>query len=377
MSKKRHSGSGLPRAATDKAGDIRQATLSYDNWMRSCTTVILSDLRLKHQRMKESPFLFLRGTFYRWAQLWPVLCAELCGAPTVLSVGDLHVNSFGTWRDAEGRLCWGVDDFDESYPLPYTNDLVRLAASMKIVIDAGGLSVTPKEGCEAILEGYCKSLKEGGCPVILAEHERKLGKLGVDSFKPPTDFWGKLNRLPVVTRPLGSDMKRALEKTLPDPKMVYKLVRRQAGLGSLGQQRLVAIANWQGGCIAREAKAVLPSACTWLEGKLGSGQSYYQQAISSAIRSHDPYQEIVGSWLIRRLSPDSNPIDIQDLPKRPDEQMLLHAMGSESANVHLGTKRQVHNILKDLQNRKPNWLRDAAKRMARAVEKEWKEYRKG
>jgi hypothetical protein len=362
--------------ATDKAGDVRQATVSYDNWMRSCTTVILSDLRLKHEQMKESPFLFLRGTFYRWAQLWPALCAELCGAPKVLSVGDLHVNSFGTWRDAEGRLCWGVDDFDESYPLPYTNDLVRLATSMKIVADVGGLSVKPKEGCDAILEGYRKSLKEGGHAVVLAEHEHKLGKLGIDSFKPPTDFWGKLNRLPVVTRPLGSDVKRALEKALPDPKMEYKLVRRQAGLGSLGQQRFVAIANWQGGCIAREAKAVLPSACTWLEGKLGHGRSYYQQAISSAIRSHDPYQEIVGSWLIRRLSPDSNPIDIQDLPKRPDEQMLLHAMGSESANVHLGTKSQVHNILKDLENRKSNWLRDAAKRMARAVEKEWKEYRK-
>jgi hypothetical protein len=377
MSKKQHSGAGLPMAATDRAGDIRQATLSYDNWMRSCTTVILSDLRLKHRRMKESPFLFLRGTFYRWAQLWPALCAELCGAPTVLSVGDLHVNSFGTWRDAEGRLCWGVDDFDESYPLPYANDLVRLATGMKIVADAGGLSVKPKEGCDAILEGYRKSLEEGGHAVVLAEHEHKLGKLGIDSFEPPTDFWEKLNRLPVVTRPLASDVKRALEKTLPDPKMEYKLVRRQAGLGSLGQQRFVAIANWQGGCIAREAKAVLPSACTWLEGKRGHGQSYYQQAMSSAIRSHDPYQEIVGSWLIRRLSPDSNPIDIQDLPKRPDEQMLLHAMGSEAANVHLGTKRQVHNIFKDLQNRESDWLRDAAKRMARAVEREWKEYRKG
>src|SRR5664280_2232625 len=151
MSKKQHSSSGLPKAATDKAGDIRQATVSYDNWMRSCTTVILSDLRLKHEQMKESPFLFLRGTFYRWAQLWPALCAELCGAPKVLSVGDLHVNSFGTWRDAEGRLCWGVDDFDESYPLAYTNDIVRLAASLKIVIDAGSLSIRFKDGCGAIL----------------------------------------------------------------------------------------------------------------------------------------------------------------------------------------------------------------------------------
>ncbi len=364
-------------AATDKAVDIQRATLSYDNWMRSCATVILSDLRLKHERMKESPFLFLRGTFYRWAQLWPALCAELCDAPKVLSVGDLHVNSFGTWRDAEGRLCWGVDDFDESYPLPYSNDLVRLATSMKIVADVGGLGVKPKDGCDAILEGYRQSLKEGGRPVVLAEHERKLGRLGVDSFKPPTDFWGKLNRLPVVTRPLAGDVKRALEKTLPDPKMKYKLVRRQAGLGSLGQQRFVAIANWQGGCVAREAKAVLPSACTWLEGKLGHGQSYYQQAISSAIRSHDPYQEIVGSWSLgQTLNIDGIRIRRKSADQ-PDEQMLLHAMGSEAANVHLGTKRQVHNILKDLQNRKSNWLRDAAKRMARAVEKDWKEYRRG
>jgi hypothetical protein len=28
-----------------------------------------------------------------------------------------------------------VDDFDEAWPLAYTNDLVRLAASLKIVID--------------------------------------------------------------------------------------------------------------------------------------------------------------------------------------------------------------------------------------------------
>ena len=56
--------------------------------------------------------------------------------------------------------------------------------------------------------------------------------------------------------------------------------------------------------------------------------------------------------------------------------MLLHAMGSEAANVHLGSKRQVANIQKDLRNRKSNWLPDAAARMAQAVEKDWKRYRK-
>jgi uncharacterized protein (DUF2252 family) len=127
--------------------NIESATASYERWMRSYTAVVSSDLRSKHEQMKESPFLFLRGTFYWWAQLWPSICAELCDAPKVLAVGDLHVNSFGTWRDAEGRLCWGVDDFDEAYPLAYTNDIVRLAASMKIVTDAGSLSIRFKDGC--------------------------------------------------------------------------------------------------------------------------------------------------------------------------------------------------------------------------------------
>ena len=364
--------------ASPEGGEARieQATASYEKWMGSCTAVVSSDLRLKHEQMKESPFLFLRGTFYRWAQLWPSVCSDLCGAPKVLAVGDLHVNSFGTWRDAEGRLCWGVDDFDESYPLAYTNDIVRLAASMKIVIDAEGLAVKLKVGCDAILNGYLQSLREGGRPIVLAEHEQKLGKLGVDSFKPPTDFWGKLNRLPAIRRPLASDAKRALEKTLPNPGMEYKVVRRQAGLGSLGQERFVAIANWQGDFIAREAKSMLPSACSWLDDKIAHRQSHYQEAIDSAVRSRDPFQVIEGAWLIRRLSPDSNPIDIQTLPKRRDEQMLLHAMGSEAANVHLGTKHQTTNILKDLQKRKSNWLRDAAARMARVVEKDWKHYRK-
>jgi hypothetical protein len=355
---------------------FEHATTSYEAWMRNCTAVVSSDLRLKHQQMKESPFLFLRGSFYRWAQMWPSVCADLCDAPNVLAVGDLHVNSFGTWRDAEGRLCWGVDDFDESYPLAYANDIVRLAASLKIAIDADSLSIKFRDGCEAILEGYRRSLEEGGCPIVLAEREQKLGKLGVDSFKPPPDFWRKLNRLPAIRRPLAKDVKRALEKTLPDPRMEYKVIRRQAGLGSLGQQRFVAIGDWEGGLIAREAKAMLPSACCWLNDEGGHSQSSYEAAISSAIRSPDPFQVVEGSWLIRRLSPDSNPIDIQTLPKHRDERMLLQAMGSEAANVHLGSKRQVGHIQKDLRTRKSNWLQDAAARMAQLVEKDWKHYKK-
>jgi hypothetical protein len=359
-----------------KETDIEEITASYEAWMRSCTRVLQSDLRSKHEQMKETSFGFFRGTFYRWAQLWPAVCSDLCGAPKVLAVGDLHVNSFGTWRDAEGRLCWGVDDFDEAYPLAYTNDLVRLAASLKIILDAEGLSIKLKDGCDAILQGYSRTLRDGGDPVVLAEREQKLGRLGVDSFKPPSNFWNKLNHLPAVRQPLDKDLKRALEKTLPEQGIEYKVVRREAGLGSLGQERFVAIAKWQGGCIAREAKLMVPSACSWLNDKVEKGQPWYEKAISSAVRSPDPFQLIDGRWLIRRLSPDSNPIDIQTLPKHSDEEILLTAMGSEAANVHLGSKNQTKKILDDLKTRKRNWLLDAAVRLAKVLEKDWKRYRK-
>jgi uncharacterized protein (DUF2252 family) len=356
--------------------DIKSATANYETWMRSCNTVLESDLQSKHKQMRESLFAFLRGTFYRWAQLWPSVCDDLCNGPQVLAVGDLHVNSFGTWRDAEGRLCWGVDDFDEAYPLPYTNDLVRLAASVKIARDAEGLSIKLKDGCAAILDGYRDSLSKGGCPIVLAEREQKLSKLGVDSFKPPSHFWEKLSILPAVRMPLTKDLKRALEKTLPEARIEYKVVRRQAGLGSLGQERFVAIANWRGGFIAREAKLMVPSACSWLNGKTGHRQSLYEKAISSAVRSRDPFQLIHGAWLIRRLSPDSNPIDIQTLPKNNDEETLLFAMGSEAANVHLGTNGRAKRILEDFKRKKRDWLREAALRMANIIEKDWDRYRK-
>jgi hypothetical protein len=50
-------------------------------------------------------------------------------------------------------------------------------------------------------------------------------------------------------------------------------------------------------------------------------------------------------------------------------------MGSEAANVHLGRTRQIKKILKDLNRRKPKWLRSAAKEMAKAMQREWRDYK--
>jgi aminoglycoside/choline kinase family phosphotransferase len=93
-------------------------------------------------------------------------------APAVLAVGDVHVENFGTWRDREGRLTWGINDFDEAYTLPYTNDLVRLASSAQLAIVAGHLSLEASAVSKAMLAGYTEGLQAGGRPFVLAEHHQ-------------------------------------------------------------------------------------------------------------------------------------------------------------------------------------------------------------
>src|SRR2546422_8279978 len=105
---------------------IVEATARYEAWLAERIPLVKADLELKHHAMSAGIFPFLRATFYRWAARWRALVGDVAAAPTVLAVGDLHVENFGTWRDAEGRLGWGVNDFDEAGPLPYTNHLVRL-----------------------------------------------------------------------------------------------------------------------------------------------------------------------------------------------------------------------------------------------------------
>src|SRR5260370_8184718 len=79
--------------------------------------------------MAADPLSFLRATFYRWAEQAPQALPELAEGVRVLAAGDLHVENYGTWRDAEGRLVWGVNDFDEAYRMPFTFDLFPLATS--------------------------------------------------------------------------------------------------------------------------------------------------------------------------------------------------------------------------------------------------------
>jgi uncharacterized protein (DUF2252 family) len=116
---------------------IATATREYETWLATYTSPVKADLALKHVLMKRDAFSFFRATFYRWMQVWPNVCAEMVTAPEVLAVGDLHLENFGTWRDTEGRLIWGINDFDEAYPVS-GEFLVKRPSGCERVPDTAG-----------------------------------------------------------------------------------------------------------------------------------------------------------------------------------------------------------------------------------------------
>ena len=355
---------------------IRKATKKYEAWLVKHTPLVEADVELKHQRMKEELFAFLRATFYRWMQLWPEVCPDLAKAPEVLAVGDLHVENFGTWRDIEGRLIWGINDLDEAYWQPYTIDLVRLATSAHLAIAGAHLVVEPEDACEALLKGYIKALEHGGKPFVLAEEHQWLRDLALGELRDPVHFWQKMDSLVTLRQSIPASARKALEQLMPEPDIEYRVAHRIAGLGSLGRQRYVALADWRGGQVAREAKALVPSACVWAASGKGTKEILYQSILNSAVRCRDPFVQLRGRWIVRRLAPDCSRIELSSLPKERDETRLLEAMGWETANLHLGSGKAVAKVRRDLTKRPSNWLHLAARRMVKATAEDWEEWKK-
>lgn len=199
-------------------GPFQTADEQYLKWLGERLTLVPEELERREKKLREAtPFEFLRATFFRWAQLWSKECSDLDeGVPRVLGVGDLHAENFGTWRDGEGRLVWGVNDFDECCYLPYSQDLVRMAASAWFALEEeaiekeGDVQALPKKrngqkpreayvrkhhrelrerkavqdrvekrlkgACQAMLSGYCSGLDVPFAPLEDGVEKPSVGR---------------------------------------------------------------------------------------------------------------------------------------------------------------------------------------------------------
>ena len=367
-----------PAKAVEKnLPSIVDATSDLELWKSQQLSMVRSDLILKHRMMASSLFPFLRSTFYRWAQLWPVVCAELSRAPQVLAVGDLHVENFGTWRDLEGRLVWGVNDFDEAWPAAYTADLVRLLVSTYFAIDEEELLVSRGAAREALEDGYRDAIDKGGSPYVLAERYTWLRQIATSKLRDPVRFWEKIESCPDYRGSVPTLVAELLKGCMPVKDAAMQMKTRIAGLGSLGHPRILALFEWHGSHVVREAKALTRSGWIWASGKKYTDAPLLQeQIICNAVRVRDPHLHFHDNWVIRRLAPDCSRIELSSLPSDRDEERLLYAMGWETANIHLGTREKTSAVKKDLGARRGRWLHKAAKAMAEATRQDWKEWRK-
>jgi hypothetical protein len=347
-----------------------KATRSYEKWLAGHLRLVPADLAQKHDYMAQSFFAFFRGTFYRWAELWPEVCASMAGAPEVVAVGDLHVENFGTWRDTEGRLVWGINDFDEAFPMAFTNDLTRLLASVQIACPDGQLKIPAKAAAQILLDGYRNGLQTGGKPFVLAEEQTPLREMARDRLRDPEKFWRHLEKQRKINTP-PRNARKVLLSALPEAGEEVRFARRVAGVGSLGHERYIAIALHHGGRLAREVKARSPSACVWA-GQRGK-KDYYRRLIDNGVRCRDPFLSLTDEWVVRRLSPDCCRLELSEMPRRLDEESLLLAMGWETANIHLASGKP-SAILKRLGKIRAASFHQCATEMVSALRKDWKRW---
>ena len=360
---------------------IRAANRDYERWLAAQLKgdVVVDDLGKKQKRMADNAFSFLRATYWRWAETILEVCPDLAKAPAALAVGDIHLENFGTWRDAEGRLIWGVNDYDEAAEMPYILDPLRLATSAALATTPDQISL--KAICANILAGYAHGLEAPEAFVLDRQHMWLRTRFVVGEAERAM-FWQKIENQHRDTlakkqpeQPAGR-WRKLFAGALPDASIRLTYWRRTAGTGSLGRPRWLGYALWRGGPLLREGKALVPSGWTRAHG--GGARLRLNDIALGKFRAPDPWYAASGNLLMRRLSPNNRKINVED---RRDAARLLHpdllwAMGRELAAIHLGTGDRRDALRKDLEKRKRRWFRTQVEAAAQFVSREYAEWKK-
>jgi len=348
------------KAAAKSRESFRATNARYEKWLRRQCEVDENALHFKHCRMRESAFAFLRATFFRWASEIEAVLPDLTSAPAIPAVGDAHVQNFGIWHDLEGRLVWGVNDFDDAAVIPYPFDLVRLAVSAKI---SGKTGFSRGEICADIMKGYRVGL-ESSEPYVLNEKHWWLRRRVHATEKSIGHFWKEIDKakkrdeLPADKVP--KEARRGLRSLMPKDCEVVAFARRVAGGGSLGRPRFIVIACWRGGRIVREAKALVQSAWDWSH-KVSSKPRFLHFA-NGRSRSPDPNLHVRNGYLLRDLSPEARKLELGNDEDIKIDHRLLRAMGRELGAIHGTDRARAKQIKAHLNEADANWLTVSAKK---------------
>jgi uncharacterized protein (DUF2252 family) len=178
---------------------------------------------IRHARMAQSPFVFLRGAA-------AVMAADLATTPVtgpqVQLCGDAHIRNFGTFATPERNLTFSINDFDETLPGPWEWDVKRFAASLYVVAGEHGFTAAT-----------CRELVTAA---VRAYRERMRGYARMPSLQVWYDLKGVDDLLGHYTAGARSQVRRDIARASrrEHPRAVAKLtVTADAGTGGAGLQR--------------------------------------------------------------------------------------------------------------------------------------------
>ncbi|CAM3961123.1 DUF2252 domain-containing protein [Roseateles saccharophilus] len=243
-------------------------------------------LRMKFAKMRQSPFIFLRGTahlFHAGVQRRGVLK----NAPPAWCCGDMHLENFGSYKGDNRLAYFDLNDFDEAALAPAAWDPLRLLTSLWLAAQELHLDTAHTQRlCRALLDAYADALAVG--KAYWLERETASGPvrelLDQVGLRKRADFLakrcgaptraGRYRRLKIdgqrslaasdVQKQQVAEFMQGFAKTQHDPQFfeVLDVARRIAGTGSLGLQRYVILVRGKGvadGQYLLDLKQILPS----------------------------------------------------------------------------------------------------------------------
>lgn len=228
-------------------------------------------LQLKYRKMRESSFVFLRGSCHLFYSRLP-RSGLFRSAPAAWSCGDLHIENFGSYKGDNRLSYFDTNDYDEAALAPASWDLVRVLCSLWVAADCGALGNTKASDAKALaqtlLSAYAASLAQGKAYWLERDTAQGPVKALLDALRgrERNQFLDeRTQKKPGKQRKLRIDKVKTLEVTRaqheevgdfmqvfardqPEPAF-YKLLdvaRRIAGTGSLGVERYVLLVRGKG-----------------------------------------------------------------------------------------------------------------------------------
>lgn len=339
---------------------------------------------LKYRSMSESPFAFDRATDYLFVSN-AQNAKQLQTKVKIPIAQDIHLENFGTYKTSEGKVAFGINDFDETVVAPYTWDLARVGSSIRLAAKQNGLS--EKEGkdlVEVFVRDYVDGLKKFQEKTDkIAEPLTKSNSLGdsvektikLSESASQKDFIKELTKdgkfvFNDKIRPISSEVRKEVEagikayaKGRPEGADFFKIKDSAfmiAGKGSLGRERYVVLLEGAGKgkkeqVILELKEAVQPNSISALGKQTGNQAQRVVDAAKNFQPATDPFLGVTKingkDFFVREVSPSNNKVELEKLNTFSELKDYIESIALIVSKAH-ATSGKTSEIIADVGSKK-------------------------